>query len=130
MYLLLKVYDVPQSVNSGRSKAAPHLSLSEDDVRRKGLNSVPDDLYNDSEASGVPGITEVTRDAPALASRNGAISLLSPLARDEYGCQRFLIAGRRSCLSRNGRQERRSSQLIGRFHRVRSLQTDQGSAAK
>lgn len=44
MYLLLKVYDVPQSVISGRSKAAPHLSLSEDDVRRQGLNSVPDDL--------------------------------------------------------------------------------------
>jgi hypothetical protein len=46
MYLLLKVYDA---------------LLSEDDLRRKGLNSVPDDLYNDSEASGLPDITGVTQ---------------------------------------------------------------------
>jgi len=43
------------------TKAAPHLSLSEDDLRRKGLNSVPDDLFDEPEASGVPDITGVTQ---------------------------------------------------------------------
>jgi hypothetical protein len=61
MYLLLKAYDVPQSVISGRTKGALRLSLTEDDLRRKGLNRVPDDLFDEPEASGVPDITAVTQ---------------------------------------------------------------------
>ncbi len=48
------------------------LGQSEDDLRRKGLNSVPDDLYDEPPETGLPDITGVTRFARGPHPRSPA----------------------------------------------------------
>lgn len=57
--LFSKAYYVPKSVATSHVKGVIRLSLSEEDLRRQGLNSVPDDLYSETPEMGVPRVTGV-----------------------------------------------------------------------
>jgi len=54
-----KAYYVPKSAVTSNVKGVIRLSLSEEDLRQQGLNSVPDDLYHESPEMGVPHVTGV-----------------------------------------------------------------------
>lgn len=57
--LFSKAYYVPKSAVAGNAKGIVRLSLSEDDLRQQGLDSVPDDLYHESPELGRPATTGV-----------------------------------------------------------------------
>lgn len=57
--LFSKAYYVPKSVVAGNVKGVIRLSLSEDDLRQQGLDSVPDDLYHESPEMDRPKVTGV-----------------------------------------------------------------------
>lgn len=57
--LFSKAYYVPKSAVVSNVKGAIRLSLSEEDLRRQRLDSVPDDLYHESPEMGVPHVTGV-----------------------------------------------------------------------
>jgi hypothetical protein len=59
--LFVKAYYVPHSVISGEDKYGLHLSLSEDELRDRGYNSVPDDLYIESPELGVTDLSGVAQ---------------------------------------------------------------------
>src|SRR5260370_1308970 len=54
--LFVKAYYVPHSAVSSNTKNVIRLSLSEEDLREKELNRVPDDLYIESPEYGVPDV--------------------------------------------------------------------------
>ncbi len=55
--LFVRAYYVPHSAVRDTSKGIILLSLSENDLKRQGLNSVPDNLYNDSSESARPDLS-------------------------------------------------------------------------
>src|SRR5436305_4826853 len=55
--LFVKAYYVPHSAISNYDGKALHLSYSEEDLRTRGFNRVPDDLYIESPE---PGITDLS----------------------------------------------------------------------
>lgn len=55
-----KAYYVPYSAISGMANVIS-LSLTEADLRRMGLNSIPDDLYIESPELGVPDVSGVAQ---------------------------------------------------------------------
>ena len=57
--LFSKAYYVPKSVVTKNEKGVVHLSLSEDDLRAQGLNTLPDDLYHEQPEMGLPRVTGV-----------------------------------------------------------------------
>ena len=57
--LFSKAYYVPKSVVAGIVKGVIRLSLNEDDLRQQRLDSVPDDLYQETPEIGVPHVTGV-----------------------------------------------------------------------
>jgi hypothetical protein len=57
--LFSRAYYVPKSAVTGKVKGAIHLSLSEDDLRQQGLDSVPDDLYHEPPEMELPRVTGV-----------------------------------------------------------------------
>lgn len=57
--LFSKAYYVPKSAVTGISKGVIQLSLSEYDLRKQGLNNVPDDLYNESPETNLPNLTGI-----------------------------------------------------------------------
>jgi hypothetical protein len=59
--LFVKAYYVPHGAIRDSSKAIILLSLSENDLKRQGLNSVPDDLYNDTPEPGRPDLSGVAQ---------------------------------------------------------------------
>lgn len=59
--LFVKAYYVPHSAIRDTTKNIILLSLSEGDLKRQGLNSVPDDLYNDTPEHGVPDVSGVAQ---------------------------------------------------------------------
>ena len=59
--LFVKAYYVPHSAIRDTSKNIILLSLSENDLKRQGLNSVPDDLYEDTPEHGVPDVSGVAQ---------------------------------------------------------------------
>ncbi len=59
--LFVKAYYVPHSAVISDTKNVVHLSLSEDDLREKELNRVPDDLYIESPEYGVPDVSGVAQ---------------------------------------------------------------------
>ena len=54
-----KAYYVPKSAVAGMVKGEVRLSLSEDDLRQQGLDSVPDDLYHEPPEVELPRVTGV-----------------------------------------------------------------------
>src|SRR5947209_15468036 len=59
--LFVKAYYVPHSAISSNISRTIRLSLSEDDLRAKGFNSVPEDLYTESPELGVPDVTGIAQ---------------------------------------------------------------------
>lgn len=59
--LFVKAYYVPHSAIRDSSKDIILLSLSENDLKRQGLNSVPDDLYNNTPEPGRPDVSGVAQ---------------------------------------------------------------------
>ena len=59
--LFVKAYYVPHSAVNSNTKNAIRLSLSEDELREKGLNQVPDDLYIEQPEFGVPDVSGVAQ---------------------------------------------------------------------
>jgi len=59
--LFVKAYYVPHSAVSSNTKNVIRLSLSEEDLREKELNRVPDDLYIESPEYGVPDVSGVAQ---------------------------------------------------------------------
>src|SRR6266550_6984157 len=59
--LFVKAYYVPHSAISNYEGKALHLSYTEEDLRTKGLNRVPDDLYIESPEPGVTDLSGVHR---------------------------------------------------------------------
>lgn len=59
--LFVKAYYVPHSAIRDTTKNIILLSLSENDLKRQGLNSVPDDLYEDTPEHGVPDVSGVAQ---------------------------------------------------------------------
>ena len=57
--LFSKAYYVPKSAVASSVKGVIRLSLSEEDLRRQGLDSVPDDLYHESPETEIPRVTGV-----------------------------------------------------------------------
>jgi hypothetical protein len=57
--LFSKAYYVPKSAVTGNVKGVFRLSLSEDDLRQQGMDSVPDDLYRESPEMELPRVTGV-----------------------------------------------------------------------
>lgn len=57
--LFARAYYVPKSAVTSHLKGLIHLSLSEEDLRRQKLDSVPDDLYSESPAEELPRVTGV-----------------------------------------------------------------------
>jgi hypothetical protein len=57
--LFSKPYYVPKSAVTSNVKGVIRLSLSEQDLRQQGLNSVPDDLYNEAPEHEIPRVTGV-----------------------------------------------------------------------
>ncbi len=54
-----RAYYIPKSAVTGNVKGVIKLSLSEDDARAQGLDSIPDDLYHESPELGRPTTTGV-----------------------------------------------------------------------
>src|SRR5207248_5464579 len=74
--LVPKVYYVPQhSIKEQIQNNAVFLTLSEDDLVRRGLTSVPDDLYDEVPEPGIP----LVRGVPLFARRP-----LSPAETGHY----------------------------------------------
>lgn len=59
--LFVKAYYVPHSAVSSNMNNVIRLSFSEDDLRDKGLNNVPDDLYIEPPEYGVPDVSGVAQ---------------------------------------------------------------------
>lgn len=59
--LFVKAYYVPHSAVSSNTNNVARLSLSEDDLREKELNRIPDDLYIESPEYGVPDVSGVAQ---------------------------------------------------------------------
>jgi len=59
--LFVKAYYVPHSAIRSNTKNVISLSLSEEDLQRMGLNSVPDDLYVEEPEPGVPDVSGVAQ---------------------------------------------------------------------
>jgi hypothetical protein len=59
--LFVKAYYVPHSAISREDEHGLHLSLSEDELRDKGFNRVPDDLYIESPELGVTDLSGVAQ---------------------------------------------------------------------
>ena len=59
--LFVKAYYVPRSAVRDLSKNIILLSLSEEDLKRQGLNSVPDDLYDETPETGTPDVSGVAQ---------------------------------------------------------------------
>jgi hypothetical protein len=59
--LFVKAYYVPHSAIRDTSKDIILLSLSENDLKRQGLNRVPDDLYEDTPEPGRPDVSGVAQ---------------------------------------------------------------------
>jgi len=59
--LFVKAYYVPHSAIRDSSKDIILLSLSENDLKRQGLNRVPDDLYEDTPEPGRPDVSGVAQ---------------------------------------------------------------------
>jgi hypothetical protein len=57
--LFSKAYYVPKSAVTSSAKGIIRLSLSLDDLRQQGLDSVPDDLYHEPPEMGRPIVTGV-----------------------------------------------------------------------
>lgn len=57
--LFSKAYYVPKSVVTSNVKGVIRLSLNEEDLRRQGLDSVPDDLYHEPPEPELPRVTGV-----------------------------------------------------------------------
>lgn len=57
--LFIKAFYVPHSAISSHTKNIIRLSLSEDELREKGLNRIPDDLYTESPEFGIPHVSGV-----------------------------------------------------------------------
>jgi len=57
--LFIKAFYVPHSAVSSHTKNIIRLSLSEDELREKGLNRIPDDLYTESPEFGIPHVSGV-----------------------------------------------------------------------
>ncbi len=57
--LFVKAYYVPHSSVASNTKGVVRLSLSEEDLREKGLNHPPDDLYIEPPEVGLPNITGI-----------------------------------------------------------------------
>lgn len=55
--LFVKAYYVPRSAINGKTQGRLQLSLTEHDLKRLGLNGVPDDLYEDVPEPGVPDVS-------------------------------------------------------------------------
>lgn len=59
--LFVKAYYVPHSAIRDVSKGIILLSLRENDLKRQGLNRVPDDLYEDTPEPGRPDVSGVAQ---------------------------------------------------------------------
>jgi hypothetical protein len=59
--LFVKAFYVPHSAVSSHAKNMIRLSLSEDELREKGLNRIPDDLYIEPPEYGVPDVSGVAQ---------------------------------------------------------------------
>lgn len=59
--LFVKAYYVPHSAIRDTTKDIILLSLSEKDLKRMGLNNVPDDLYEDMPDPGVPDVSGIAQ---------------------------------------------------------------------
>ena len=57
--LFSKAYYVPKSAVVSNVKGVIRLSLSEQDLRQQGLDSVPDDLYQEAPEMEIPHVTGV-----------------------------------------------------------------------
>jgi hypothetical protein len=57
--LFIKAFYVPHSAVSSQTKNIIRLSLSEEELREKGLNGIPDDLYTESPEFGIPHVSGV-----------------------------------------------------------------------
>ena len=57
--LFSKAYYVPKSAVTSNVKGVIRLSLSEQDLRQQGLDSVPDDLYHEAPEMEIPRVTGV-----------------------------------------------------------------------
>lgn len=59
--LFVKAYYVPHSAVNSNMKNVIRLSMSEDELRVKGLNQVPDDLYIEQPEYGEPDVSGVAQ---------------------------------------------------------------------
>ncbi len=57
--LFVKAFYVPHSAVSSHTKNIVRLTLSEDELREKGLNRIPDDLYTEVPEFGIPHVSGV-----------------------------------------------------------------------
>jgi hypothetical protein len=80
--VFVKAYYIPHSALSARANSGLRLSLSEDELREKGLNRVPDDLYSEPPEVGVPDVTGVAQFARGPHP-------LSPAETGHYSYGRF-----------------------------------------
>jgi hypothetical protein len=80
--IFVKAYYVPHSAVSAKTNTGIRLSLSEDDLRKQGFNSVPDDLYSEAPEVGVPDVTGVAQFARGPRP-------LSPAETGHYSYGRF-----------------------------------------
>lgn len=59
--LFVKAYYVPRSAIRSKAKGSLQLLLTENDLKKQGLNAVPDDLYEDVPEHGVPDVSGVAQ---------------------------------------------------------------------
>ncbi len=59
--LFVKAYYVPRNAIRDTTKDIILLSLSEKDLKRMGLNAVPDDLYEDTPDPGIPDVSGIAQ---------------------------------------------------------------------
>lgn len=78
--LFVKAYYVPHSAISSVNTSLLRLSVSEDELKREGLNNIPSDLYVDSPEYGVPDVSGVAQFARGP---------LSPAETGHYNYGRF-----------------------------------------
>jgi hypothetical protein len=64
-----KVYYIPPSAISSNANGIIRLSLTEDDLRRQGLSTIPDDLYAEPGAPDVNDLPQFTNDQFALGEK-------------------------------------------------------------
>jgi len=55
--LFVKAYYIPHSAINKNTRGILHLAYSEDELRRKGFNNIPDDLYIESPELGPPDLS-------------------------------------------------------------------------